>query len=491
MLRVYQLKGIFPSGFISSLLAAASLQAQPAPSVAAGFQPLPQGTPWDANFGHGVQRTMRILESSGPGHHPTVRILFDGQSITEQDWWKFVAADLRARYPHADLQMENRALGGFASQLLKQTAHADLYPFYPDLVVFYVYGSHIDYKEIIRETRRQTTAEILLQTDHVTSAPDMDEPTDPALLSQQQWNSWFPNVFVPGIAESYQTGLIEQRNLWKSYLKKNGLQPSDLLRDGVHLNAHGCHLMGEIVKAHLVRHPALDTQIPANGTIREFVVGKDVFWSGGVLEIPVEGNRVDLLPGPQGGGEVEVLLDGKPPSAAPALYGFGRTSLVPGSTWPAVRMLGHRSPLIPETWSARISSISPDGKTFRFEVEGSVTGPDGAGDSSASFVSRSGRVAIDPGAWSLDYAVAVFKKPLEAFTVQWAVEPRFLDRVTLSADREGGEKTITVAQGTENGPHVLMLKAGDAGTPVLRSVRVYAPPLGKSGLQNQRAHAAK
>ena len=489
MFWMFQQKAIFRPGLVSSLLAMVSLQAETIPRSEPAFRPLPQGTSWDAHYGQGVQRTVRILESSGPEHHPTVRILFYGQSITQQDWWKSVAADLRTRYPHADLQIENRALGGFASQLLKQTAHTDLYPFYPDLLVFHVYGSHVDYEEIIRETRRLTTAEILLQTDHVRSMRDMDEQTDPTLVSKQEWDSWFPNAFVPGVAASHHTGLIEERNLWKVYLKTNALKPSDLLKDDIHLNAHGCHLLREIFKAHLVRRPAFDALIPANGTLREFVAGKDVSWHEGVLEIPFEGNRVDILPGPQGGGEVEVLLDGKPPSEFPALVGFNRTSAVPGTDWPAIRMLGHRTPLIPETWSARVSSISPDGKTFRFEVEGSVTGPDGAGDSSATFVSRSGRVVIEPDVWSLDYAVAVFKKPLDAFTIHWQAEPRFLDRVVLTADRPGGEKSVTVAQGMENGPHVLVLRAKGAAAPVLRSIRAYSPPRENGGKQKSSASA--
>ena len=46
-------------------------------------------------------------------------VLFCGQSITEQEWSKQVAGDLRRRFPHADLEIENRAIGGFASQRWK------------------------------------------------------------------------------------------------------------------------------------------------------------------------------------------------------------------------------------------------------------------------------------------------------------------------------------------------------------------------------------
>ena len=84
---------------------------------------------------------MRLLATSTPQKRNTVRILFYGQSITEQRWWQAVADDLRTRFPHANLVIENRALGGFASQMLVKTAETDLYPFYPDLLIFQVYGA--------------------------------------------------------------------------------------------------------------------------------------------------------------------------------------------------------------------------------------------------------------------------------------------------------------------------------------------------------------
>jgi hypothetical protein len=108
-----------------------------------------------------------LLATSTPQRRNHVRILFYGQSITVQAWTKQVEADLRARFPHADLEVANKAIGGFASQLLKRPAEHDLYPFYPDLLVFHVYGSHEDYDAIIKATRSRTTAEVLMQKDHV------------------------------------------------------------------------------------------------------------------------------------------------------------------------------------------------------------------------------------------------------------------------------------------------------------------------------------
>ena len=70
-------------------------------------------------------------------------------------------------FRNANLVIENRALGGFASQMLVKTAETDLYPFYPDLLIFHVYGAHDKYEDIIRRVRERTTAEILQQNDHV------------------------------------------------------------------------------------------------------------------------------------------------------------------------------------------------------------------------------------------------------------------------------------------------------------------------------------
>ena len=70
-----------------------------AQTVATANYPPPKNVGDPAQLGLGVQRTMALLATSTPQHHNTVRILFYGQSITEQDWWHEVAADLKRRFP--------------------------------------------------------------------------------------------------------------------------------------------------------------------------------------------------------------------------------------------------------------------------------------------------------------------------------------------------------------------------------------------------------
>jgi hypothetical protein len=82
---------------------------------------------------------MHLLATSTPQHRNTVKILVYGQSISVQDWWLEVKRDLTARFPNANLIMENKSIGGFSSSLLVKTTEMDVSSFYPDLVLFHVY----------------------------------------------------------------------------------------------------------------------------------------------------------------------------------------------------------------------------------------------------------------------------------------------------------------------------------------------------------------
>ena len=164
-------------------------------------------------WGRNIQRTMRLLAESTAEKRNTVRVLFYGQSITEQKWAKLVADDLRRRFPNANLIVENRALAGFASQMLVRTAETDLYPFQPDLLIFHVYGAHDKYEDIIRRTRERTTAEILQQNDHVTKPADLTEETDPAKVPIQsgKWDAFMNHNWLPSLAKKYGTDRADRR----------------------------------------------------------------------------------------------------------------------------------------------------------------------------------------------------------------------------------------------------------------------------------------
>lgn len=459
-----------------ALLAAlpASLSAQQTTAY-----PHPKNVGDPATLGLNIQRTMTLLATSTPQQRNTVRILFYGQSITEQNWWKEVADDLRRRFPNADLSIENRALGGFSSQLLVKTAETDLYSFYPDLMIFHVYGAHNNYEDIIRRTRERTTAEVLIQTDHVTKDEDLNEETDPAKLRPDGkiWNSFMNYLHLPTVAKKYGCGLVDQRNLWKQYLRDNNLHAAQLLQDGVHQNAFGNYLMSELVKAYLVRRD--DTRLdPMHcDTVRTYAVGREVKWQKGKLTLPFEGSRVDLIAKDGSALPAEIRIDGKKPSEIPQLYGFTRALPMPGGKWPVIlKMAFEKTPLV-EDWTMEVTKDAVNPKQFTFTLLGSKTGPDGEGRSDRRFVSKSGRVVIEPDDWNVEYSLALpgIKPVPDKFTVKWSVVPHFADAFASSGIADKTKETIvTIAQGLANGKHALEI-SGSPATPIA-AVRVYRPP---------------
>jgi lysophospholipase L1-like esterase len=399
-------------------------------------------------YGKHLARSMHLLASSTPDRRNPVRVLFYGQSITEQAWAKAVAADLKARFPHADLTVENRAIGGHSSQKLVRTAEADLYPFRPDLVIFHVYGAHDDYERIVRNIRERTCADVLQQTDHLNAKDDVDEPTDPAALSPKAWNPWMNAVHLPAVSRRYGTELADVRGLWKQYLRDHGLKPAALLRDNVHLNGHGEYLMAEVVKAYL-----RPTAAPTDERVRTVPFGGSLTFTG---------TRVDAVRSAGGG---EVRIDGKRPSEFPTAYANTRTTAYPRSNWPCLLSVSADAPRTAEEWTLTVTELSDDHKTGRFTLRGSVTGPDGAGEVGQAFRSNSGRVVLDPKDWNLDYCKAVFKRPLPLpFDIKWKTYVQGVDTLPAS------DKPVTLIDGLPPGQHTLTITGGG-----VQAVTVYDP----------------
>jgi hypothetical protein len=425
-----------------------------------------------------LRHALALMADSKAARRRTVRVLFYGQSITEQDWWKSVADSLRHNFPAANLVIENRAIGGFSTQLLVRTAETDVYPFYPDLVILHAYGSHLDYETLVRNIRTRTTADILLQNDHLSAHDSIDEPTDPAVLTPQEWTPWMNAVFLPSLARKYDLTLIDQREIWKRYLREHDLEPSALLRDESHLNDRGNELMANIVSSYL--QPANEPG-PPDDRVRDLRVGEDVHWKDGALALDFDGNRVDIVCSAPFQREIAVTIDGKPPSQHAELYALTRTTPFPETTWPCLLQVKASAPRIAEAWTLTLSDVTDDMSAFRFRVEGSKTGPDGEGQRDRRFVSRSGRVVIEPEDWNLDYARRVFQRSVrDGFQIQWAVEPQGVDVVTCPAQTGPAsagpalEMTVTIAQGLSPGKHRLELRGGEQAA--IEAIRIYRPP---------------
>jgi hypothetical protein len=441
--------------------------------AAADYPPVAKAAD-QAALGLGIQRTMTLLATSTPQHRNHVKVLFYGQSITEQPWSKLVADDLRKRFPDADLEIANRAIGGFSSQRLIKPAEHDLYPFYPDLVIFHVYGSNGEYEQIIRSIRSRTTAEVLMQTDHATTWPaEVQDDQQLRALDKSDHGAWWDHmmnhVFLPDYAKRYGCGLCDVRSAWVRYLREHQLEPKALLKDGVHLNEHGCAVMAGIISQYLVHRP--DLPAPAE-TVRDLRPGAGLKADGGALRAEFDGNRIDVVVGaPPKPVAATVTIDGKPPSQFPGCYAITRPAPGPWSPLFVMRV-DHDQPLLVEDWTLTITSVAADGKSWGFSVAGSVTGPDGSGDSSAPFASPSGRVKIAADSW--------FRGPASlapGYAITWKVVPLHADRLELAAGDPTREQLVTIAQGLPNAHHTVAIEvAGDAAT-AIRALRVYQPPV--------------
>jgi hypothetical protein len=137
--------------------------------------------------------------------------------------------------------------------------------------------------------------------------------------------------------------------------------------------------------------------------------------------------------------------------------------------------VGAVAPLVAEDWSIKIHQVSADGKLCHFSLRGSVTGDDGEGYSTNRFVSKSGRIVIDPEDWNLAYSVGVFKRPLpDNYTATWRAVLRGTDNAEPPEAAPGTEACVTVAQGLSPSPRVLELR-GSSLQEQLRAVRFYCP----------------
>jgi hypothetical protein len=418
---------------------------------------------------------MRLLATSTPDDRHSVRILFYGQSITGTRYSAIVEKWLREAFPHADLEVVNRALGGYAAHQLYRPAENDLYPFYPDLLIFHVYGDRRRYEEIIAKTRERTTAEVMLLTNHWRR----NELADGKLPASPGPND--AEAFLQELAEKYDCELVRIRDPWHAYMSRHGLLPGDLVSDNVHLNAHGKWLTAQLIQRQMIYRPELGGA--GDALVKEVVIGRGIDWTDGKIGLDFEGNRVDLVSRTRGGtcsgAAVLVRVDGKKPSEFPELYAFTRpTSLVKPHEWPVVARVAADAMPVVEQWRAEVLSVDTEEPEVRFRVIGSVTGEDGEGTSRADFVSRSGRVKIEAIDWAIYERRQKSYAPGMAF--YWDCVPLHVDVYQAATDLDDlRESSVTLFQGLPNGKHRLELTVeGGAVPPPVSVIRIHRPPWG-------------
>lgn len=440
-------------------------------------QSLPSTVSDPAHYGRGIKRTLYRLATSTPTHRNTVRILFYGQSITKQEWWLEVVRNLQQQFPYANLIVENRAIGGFDSPLLVRTAEHDLYPFYPDLMIFHVYGDQANYERIIANTRHRTTSEILIASDHIDWLPTDTESEDSDQLRRYRWHNHHAH-WLKTIAAKYGCEFVDVRSAWQQYLEHHALPAEALLSDDRHLNQQGNQLMANLITNHILQSPIPEADELDNSIIE--YRDTDLNWQDGKLTLRFKGNRIDLITQPITHGQfasAELLIDGKPPSHFSSSYRITRPSDAPGVDWPGIIQIGSASPLMAEDWSLIITEVNSQMNRFSFDLYGSETGFDGSGNSQQTFVSNSGRIVIEPQNWWLDHAYRFTQQPIPlGFQIRWRVEPMFTDIYT-SPTVQGAtpEYTTTIAQNLSNSNHTLEITALRNTNIPIKAIRVYHP----------------
>lgn len=434
--------------------------------------PLPE-LPDTTNYGRYTSRTMHLLQSSTPDNPNTVKILVYGQSISVQDWWLEVKKSIENRFPNAKLIMENKAIGGFASQMLSKTVEMDVSTFYPDLVLLHIYGSNQLYDSVLYTIRSRTAAEVAIQTDHYTG--------------ESVWSDTMSYYFLPEMAEKYKCDLINIRDPWKKYLKDNQLQPKDLLKDDVHLNKQGEFLMAELIKP-LFQYKSKYESDPF-GLCTTLVKGKDFNLHKNQLVIPFSGNRVDLIYKKNDSPlKAEILLDDRSPSEYQGTYFMTRPYAANGKGWPwalpAMIHIQHQTPWVAEEWTCKFTEAMAPYEDFSFEISGSVTGKDGSGKASKDFVSTSKRVIISKGDaeaggdWHLNRSYKVSKTIVNTGDeVKWKTYSISTDIWQPETDLKDNQTSVTtIFQGVPNTRHELkIIPIEGLGNLKIQEIKVYRP----------------
>jgi hypothetical protein len=494
--RIFMKKKSVSKSVIASAIATLSTRMILQSAEPVSIPPIPPD-PYEAFFGARIQRTMTLLATSDESRRNPVKMLCYGQSIVAQGYVsRAIETELSRRYPFAKLTVENRAIGGYAAPTLVRTAVHDLYPFYPDLVVFHVYDGHDtgELERIVSNIRKYTTAEILMWTHHLDAYGK--DGTDRDKIRDEGSN------FRRYLAQKYNCELVELREDWKNYIKIHNIPRRDLLSDDIHLNDKGGALQAQLV----MRHFRCNTIFPSSwmNTVRTYEARRpieeradEITYTGapwrrtgqGVmgekpdssLRLSFHGNRVDIIPCPAGNkqGTAKILIDGKSPSAFASAYAITRTNKNPISGRPLLNRINVGINPVVEDWTLNVTNISEDGKTFKFSLLGSVSGPDGEGSHEKFFTSNSGRISFDPKEFTFEGAVAWYKKTFPR-EVKVSFQTCLMGMDTWSpapSPEKGAVNNCTLIQVIDNKEHLLeIIPNGDGSVPVYEII-VHRPPL--------------
>jgi hypothetical protein len=436
-----------------------------------------------------LARTLEIIRTSTPEHPKVLKVLFYGQSITRSGWTPSVVDHWHQLYPNTVFVTKNRALGGFPAQDLIRATEQDIAEFYPDLIIFHVYGDHRAYAKIMRLFRSRTTADIIVQTDHGDVMPDprCDEGLHLTLhappgcaghfwFHQRMWNDEMSYHKIPAIAKEYGIAVEPQRGWWRDYFLSTGTKPAEFLIDEVHPNDRGKQLIagyfnryfdGLVSKYNGEHESDVKTITP---TDRERASGSET--------IQFEGSRLELISSKPLPTWPTVTIDGQSPATFDGCYVITRPSpLETIPDWPIIRRITIMHDHVAEDWTATLTNFSADQKNFAFTVQGSKSGEQGSGTSSQPFVSSNGKLEIDPDDWMVERAWLHTHVALHApLTIHWSVNYVCGGQPEIADLGHGAmEYRYVVAAGLPDAPHTIAIQGPVEDFRALDHFLAYSP----------------
>ena len=354
----------------------------------------------------------------------------------------------------------------------------------PDLIFSYTSGTLEGLDAMLTSIRRRTTADVIIPTLHFKP----DSPMTPEDIEKGAGVRWDQ---VREICAKHGVEFVENRRDLADYIRSAHLVPDDLLADHNHQNIHGRIRIWDNVIEHLsaTAAPAYapesrERMINATAPNPPGVLTVSGHWrtengslrsqdSAARLKLTFTGNQVDIIGrAVPGGGSVRVLIDNNPAESTPA-YVMNYIKPNPRN-WRIPHLVELGRKITPQNWTITMTNDTGD-----FRLDGSVTGTDGTGNLSTSFVSASKQISLDPKFWRqgkvekkgqpVDYGV----KAGDKFTFD--VFHSATARVSFQAEQPT-RLVEPLARNLPNTQHTVEVFANGDGEVAIDGFYVFEPP---------------
>jgi hypothetical protein len=305
----------------------------------------------------------------------------------------------------------------------------------PDLVLCYANGDPKDLAAMLKDIRKQLTADVIIPSLHFV-APELDDYGIKSVDDLDKLDTIVDNCRTDGnlvgfwskvrsFCEELEVEFVDSRRELMKWCQANRVMPTDLLIDICHQTTQGALLVNKCIARHFVPGSRADAGSVSREwrvSLAEALAGTEQRiefmgdWEvrdgsrvtsqtkGACIRATFEGNRVDLIGYKvQDGGRMRVTVDGVAADGFP-VYMVSYVQPDPSNTAPS-RIAGSYvnhgphgvslgSNIVPQSWV--IQMVDDCGN---YEVVGSVTGHDGVGNNQSMFTSNSGQIIIDPALW--------------------------------------------------------------------------------------------